>query len=93
MYVLLHTYTQLYIRYSICANIIPLWGWDSRVFKLKKAERVGESSGVRSEVVRSLDHQTGTKAVEEGGRGKGVERRGGGEGREQICRRKRKCEG
>ena len=73
VYVLLHTYTQLYIRYSICTNIIPLWGWDSRVFKLKKAERVGESSGVRSEVVRSLDHQTGTKAVEEGGRG--VERR------------------
>ena len=71
VYVLLHTYTQLYIRYSICTNIIPLWGWDSRVFKLKKAERVGESSGVRSEVLRSLDHQTGTKAVEEGGRGKG----------------------
>ena len=62
-----------------------------RVFKLKKAERVGESSGVRSDVMRLVDHQTSTKAVEEGGRG--VERREGGGGREQICRRERECEG
>ena len=75
--------------YSICTNIIPLWWWDSRVFKLKKAERVGESSGVRSGVEMLIDHQTSTKAV--GERGRGEKRRRGRKGTDM--RRERECEG